>query len=70
MESYNFKLLPEVIWAVVVAAFVAAAELIAGLPVEQVLADPQSVAAMLGAAVARSVGAAIQNGIAKLRAPE
>lgn len=70
METYNFKALPEVIWAVVVAAVVALAQVIAGVPVDQLLSDPQSVAAMLGAAVARAAGAAIQNGIAKLRTPE
>ena len=66
MDSYNFKALPEVIWAVVVAVVVAAAEVLAGMPVDQVFTDPQSVAAMVGAAVARAAGAAIQNGIAKL----
>lgn len=69
METYNFKLLPEVIWAVVVAAVVAGAQVLAGLPVDQVLSDPQSVAAMLGAAIARAAGAAIKNGFAKLTGP-
>lgn len=70
METYQFKALPEVMWAVVVAAAVALAEVVSGLPLDQVLTDPQSVAAMVGAAVARAAGAAIQNGIARLRQPE
>ena len=70
MPTYNIKALPEVIYAVIVAAVVALAQVLAGLPVDQLLSDPQSVAAMIGAAVARAAGAAIQNGIAKLTGPE
>lgn len=70
MDTYQFKALPEVIWAVVVAAVVALAQVLAGVPVDQLLSDPQAVAAIAAAAVARAAGAAIQNGIAKLRSPE
>lgn len=66
MQTYNFKALSEVIWAVVVAAVVAIGLVLSGVPVDQLLSDPQAVAAMVAAAVARAAGAAIQNGIAKL----
>jgi len=66
METYTIKVVPEIVWAVAVAAVVALAQVLSGLSVDQILADPQATAAIIGAAVARAALAAGWNGVAKL----
>jgi len=66
MDTYTFKAVPEIVWAVAVAVVVALAQILSGLSVDQILGDPQAVAAIIGAAVARAALAAVWNGINKL----
>lgn len=63
---YVIKWVQETVWAIIVAVVVTLAGVISGISIDQILSDPTAVLAIIGAALARPVGAVVYNQFLKL----